>query len=95
MSFLPMILLLLAQEPAPLTGTAVDHEGRPLAGLEIVLAWGQIPDGSVPILGRATTDAQGRYEITAPASGRRPTRGLAPFLSTYRPGSGLVASLTR
>ena len=66
MSFLPMLLLLLAQGPAPLEGTAVDRDGQPLAGVEIVLAWGQVPDGTVPILGRATTDSQGRYEIEAP-----------------------------
>ncbi len=94
MSLLPILLLLLAQEPAPLAGTAVDHEGRPLAGIEIVLARGQAPDGTVPILSRATTDSQGRYQFAAPAFDGRPTGYVAPFLGAYRPGSGLVASVT-
>ncbi len=94
MSFLPMVLLLLAQAPAPLAGTAVDQKGRPLAGIEIVLARGQAPDGTVPILGRATTDSHGRYQIAATTSGGRTTRRGATFLGAYRPGSGLVASVT-
>jgi hypothetical protein len=77
MSFSPMVLLLLAQAAAPLAGTAVDREGRPLAGTEIVLAQGQALDGTVPILGRATTDPQGRHEITAPTFDGRP-RGASP-----------------
>ena len=81
MSFLPMVLVLLAQEPAPLAGTAVDPQGRPVAGLEIVLAWGQAADGTVPTLGRATTDPQGRYAIKAPVLNRRLSQGFAPFLT--------------
>ncbi|QEH35013.1 hypothetical protein OJF2_35580 [Aquisphaera giovannonii] len=94
MTWLPLVLSLLAQEPAPLSGTAVDREGRPVAGVEILLAPSRASDGTVPILGRVTTDAQGRYELPAPAADRGPTRRMAPFLAAYRPGSGLVVSIT-
>jgi hypothetical protein len=50
-----------------LSGTALDRDGRPLAGLEILLAWGQAPDGSVPVLAQTSTDPQGQYEIKARA----------------------------
>ncbi|WP_165223966.1 carboxypeptidase-like regulatory domain-containing protein [Aquisphaera insulae] len=94
MSWLPLVLSLLAQEPAPLSGTAVDREGRPVVGVEIVLSHGPADDGTVPVLSRATTDAQGRYEILPPAADRRPQRRQSWHLSAYRPGSGLVVSVT-
>ena len=88
MSFLPLVLVLLTQEPAPLAGTVVDRRGRPVAGLEIVLAWGQAVDGTVPILDRATTDPQGRYQIKAPVLNRRLAQSLAPFLMPLSAGIG-------
>lgn len=94
MSFVPMLLSLLTQAPAPLSGTAVDREGRPLAGIEIVLAHGQALDGSVPILGRSTTDSRGRYAIAVPAFDQRPAGRVVSYLCAHRPGSGLVASVT-
>ena len=95
MSPLPMILLLLAQSqaPAPLAGTAVDHQG-PMIEAEIVLAQGQAPDGSVPILARATTDIEGHYAIAASSPDWRPSEFTPPCLFSYRPGSGLIASVT-
>src|SRR6185437_3516759 len=94
MSLTPFVAVLLAQALAPLAGTAVDREGRPLAGVEVVLAEGQALDGTVPVLARATTDAQGRYVVPSRTSDRPNTRDR-PFLAAYRPGLGLVVTLTR
>src|SRR4051794_5717167 len=93
MCLAPM-LLLLAQVRAPLSAMAVDDRGRPVVGVEIVLAWDQAIDGTVPILAQATTDAGGRYAIAAPALGRRSSRHAAPYLAAYRAGSGLVVTAT-
>lgn len=93
MSFLPIIALLLAQEPASLAGTVVDRDGRPVAGLEIVLTWDLKPDGTVPILGRATTDAQGRYALAVPRLDWPPLRSSPPALVAYRKGEALLAAI--
>jgi hypothetical protein len=87
-----MVMLLLAQPPATLTGTAIDPQG-PMIEAEVVLAQGPAPDGSVPILARATTDSEGRFSIAAPDPGWRPGRDVWPCLFSYRAGSGLVASV--
>jgi hypothetical protein len=81
---IPALLLLIVQTPAPLSGTAVDRDGRPLAGVEVVLALGQENDGSVPIMARSTTDARGRYDFAVPAS-KNPSAG-SPRRSCRPPG---------
>src|SRR5579884_2645670 len=90
-----VVMLALGQVPSRLSGTAVDPDGRPIAGLELVLAKGIAPDGTVPILGRATTDDQGRYRLDRPAFDRRRELRIAPLIVAYRPGWGLVASVTQ
>jgi hypothetical protein len=94
MSPIPALLLLMAQTPAPLSGTAVDREGRPLAGVEVALVWGQEKDGSVPILARATTDARGRYDLALPPSTRPSSGYVSPFLAASASDFGLVLAVT-
>ena len=59
------------------------------------MAWGQAPDGTVPIVARATTDSRGRYELPAPALAWRPPQRLAPSVCADRVGLGLAACVTR
>ena len=74
----------------------VDPGGKPVAGAEVVLTAGPSPDGSVPILSRTATGADGRFRLDRPD----PVR-LREFLSpgviwAYRPGQGLgVVDLIR
>jgi hypothetical protein len=89
---LSIFALVLGQ--VPLTGTVTDPAGRPLAGVELLLAQGPDPDGAVPVLGRFTTDALGQYQMGAPAPGRRPVGGIAPAVFAFRPGSGLIDAVT-
>jgi hypothetical protein len=87
-------MLMFVVSQVPLTGKVADSAGRPLAGVEILLAQGPDLDGTVPVLGRFTSDAQGRYQLAVPAPGRRPVGGAAPALFAYRPGSGLLDAVT-
>ena len=89
-----LLLLLLGQLPVPLSGTAFDPEGRPLAGVEVVLSRDQAVNGTVPVLARATTDSRGRYGIPAPVFESRPQSTATACLFSYRAGSGLIASAT-
>jgi hypothetical protein len=84
MSPFPVLLLLIAQSPAPFEGTAVDAEGRPVSGLEILLLRGQLRNGSVPILARSSTDAQGRFRLNLPPAGERAPSWFVPSLFAYR-----------
>jgi hypothetical protein len=98
MSSIPFILAvaLLAQDKAPIAGDVVDAQSRPVAAAEVVLTAGPARDGSVPILARTTTGADGRFRLTRPD----PTR-LRDFRSpgviwAHRPGQGLgVVDLIR
>jgi hypothetical protein len=89
-----LLLLLLGQVPVPLSGTVVDREGQPLAGVEVVFSRDQAIDGTVPILGRVTTDSRGRYKVPAPVFESRPQSITDPCLFSYRAGAGLIASVT-
>jgi hypothetical protein len=90
MSIFPALLLLTAASPAPIEGTLADADGRPVSGVEIVLTQGQRRDGTVPILGRATTDAQGHFQLSLPALSERTQSDVYPTLFAYRPGSALT-----
>jgi hypothetical protein len=90
MSIFPVLLLLMAASSAPIEGTLVDADGRPARGVEIVLTQGQRRDGTVPILGRATTDAQGHFQVSLPVLSERIQSDFFPSLFAYRPGSALA-----
>jgi hypothetical protein len=84
-----VLLLLVAAGPAPFEGTVVDAEMKPVAGVEVLLSQGQRRDGTVPVLGEATTNAQGRFQLKAQGLAEPTLNTFLPSLFAYRPGSGL------
>lgn len=79
-----------------IAGTVVSPDDRPVAGIEVVLTAGPAPDGSVPILARATTGADGRFRLGRPDAVRA-REFLSPgVIWAYRPGLGLgIVDLVR
>ncbi len=66
MNFLALVTLaygLLAQPVAPIQGTVVDDQGKPVAGAEIALSPGVARDGSVSIVATTVTDLMGRFRV--------------------------------
>src|SRR4051812_18935043 len=70
-----LLALLLAVAPAPMPadpvipqGVVVDADDKPLAGVEILLSaeGPSEPDGSLPIISRTTSDAEGRFRLAVP-----------------------------
>ena len=59
-----------AQAGKELSGVVVDAQGRPAAGVEVLLSSLHRIGGTNPTLGRTTTDAQGRFRHAVPASSR-------------------------
>ncbi|MBX6311906.1 MAG: hypothetical protein IRY99_03140 [Isosphaeraceae bacterium] len=83
-----------AGESPPLTGTVVDSQGQPLRDVAIYLSCGRAIDGSVPALGRARTDEQGRFRLEVPSL-EQLDRLRAPWdtqgaLWAYQPGKALT-----
>src|SRR5262249_45763772 len=58
-------------------GTVVNDSGQPQEGVPVWLSAGAKGDGTVPALGRTTTDAQGRFRLAIPP--------LPPVRSSYEP----------
>ena len=84
--------LILAQTPAvqPLTGEVVDAHWKPVADVQVVLyspptVYGQ--GDSVEV--RATSDAQGKFNLTVPPLKRIFVNGVQFF--AYRPGMAITA----
>jgi hypothetical protein len=91
----PLIAMVaLSQVWAPLAGKAVDPEGRPVAGVEILVVQNADTDGKVPVLARSVTDASGRYELRAPKAAQTPGNHALPSLCAYRPGMALLTYAT-
>jgi hypothetical protein len=88
------VSLMLAQaEPAgtPIAGVVRDAAGRPAEKAEVVLSGIGYFTGSMPILARGTTDAEGGFRLTIPPDkdGRRSREALT--LWAIRPGSAVAA----
>ena len=83
-----MAAALVGQNNFKITGTVVDAREQPVAGAEVVLSSGVARDGSVPIIGKATTGNAGQFEIDQPLASRRSLM-LEGALWAYKPGFGL------
>src|SRR5262249_17845441 len=77
-----------------LIGTAVDTEKHPMAGVDIMLVRDADIDGRVPVLGRSTTDTDGRFQIEGLRAARNSGSRNNPFLCAYQPGAALVSLMT-
>ncbi len=69
-TMIAIALALLSQDRQPVAGEVVDAQSRPIAGTAVVLMGGPTRDGSVPILGRTTTGADGRFRLERPDAAR-------------------------
>jgi hypothetical protein len=86
-----IVLAVLAQAaPAKteLAGVVVDAQGKPVAGVEVLLSSLHRIDGRNPTLARTTTDAQGRFRHQAPSTDPKYEIWT---LWAYRPGASLAA----
>ncbi len=92
----PIVLAVLAQAPpaAPvkieLAGVVIDAQGRPAAGVEVLLSSLHRIGGKISTLARTTTDAQGRFRHEAPPSEGRPGAIEIWTLWAYRPGASVA-----
>jgi hypothetical protein len=87
-ALLMTVTALLAQNVYQVTGTVVDERGQPVAGAEVVLTWGAQRDGSVPIIGKTSSDATGRFQSDLPGASRR-TFAVEGAIWAHKPGLGL------
>jgi hypothetical protein len=78
-----------------ITGTVVDPDGKPIAGIEIFLSSGMDIDGTVPTLESATSDREGRFRLAIPPRDRLRRLGLFGAVWAYRPGSTLALRSVR
>ena len=86
MFFAALVMMVLAQAPAgsaTLSGRVVDAQGRPAAGIEVLLSGIRRAT-----LVRAKSDRDGRFRIEVPAE-KDPERAFFPVaLWAYAPGRG-------
>jgi hypothetical protein len=86
----------LAGAGPPITGAVVGPDGQPVAGAEVVLTAGPARDGSVPILVRTTTSADGHFHLDRPETSRMRDSLSEGVIWAFRPGRGLgVVDLLR
>ena len=94
MGTLMIAVALLAQPAASVTvtGVVVDPAGKPVSGVEVVLAARRPADELVPTLARTTTDAQGAFRLEL---ARQRLQGIGPIRAiwAYRPGRLVAAEL--
>jgi protocatechuate 3,4-dioxygenase beta subunit len=82
-------LLLQSADSVTVPGVVVDPAGQPVPDVEVVLAARKLPEGSVPTLARATTDARGGFRLEV---ARQRLQGVGPIrvIWAYRPGRTIV-----
>jgi hypothetical protein len=83
-SVVAVALLAQAPDSVLISGVVIDSAGKPLAGVQVLLA-GRRPDGAVPTLARTTTDEHGAFHLEIAASQAR-EYVLPPVIWAYRPG---------
>ena len=88
-----LVMMALAQAPAgsaTLSGQVVDAEGRPAAGIDVLLSGMGSGSWGLPVLSQAKSDRDGKFRIDAPAEKdpRRPHFLLAVW--AYAPKTGLA-----
>jgi hypothetical protein len=95
--FVTSIVLAVLVQAAPdarakteLAGVVVDTQGKPVAGVEVLLSSLHRIGGRNPTLARTTTDAQGRFRHEAPAEGREGAIEIWT-LWAHRPGASIAA----
>ena len=78
-------------DDAAIDGVVVDAEERPVEGASVLLSCGVMADGSVPVLARATADAEGRFRMAFPKSEVLRLMSWGSLtLWAYRPGSAFA-----
>jgi len=98
MFFAALVMMALAQAPAgsaTLSGQVVDAQGRPAAGIEVLLSVLGRATWERSVLARAKSDRDGRFRIDVPAE-KDPERAFFPVaLWAYAPGAGPVGQMFR
>lgn len=85
----------IADEPA-VSGVVVDAEDKPIEGASVLLSCGVMPDGSVPVLARAMSDASGRFQLKWPAMGAmQAAEGYSVILWAVRDGLLAIRGLQK
>lgn len=86
--------------PSTLHGIVADAEGRPLSKATIAIMPAPDPDVVPAILARATTDGEGRFEVSPLPAGRyvvqaggRGLFGIDTFIASSEPGASKVLRL--
>jgi hypothetical protein len=77
--------------PVPITGTVVDADRQPAAGVGVYYSTREAGNAWGGVVAQTVTDAQGRFRLEVPAPAARRNFLPACALWAYRPGS-LVAS---
>lgn len=94
-----LTLLMQAAPPAQagqeLTGTVVDAQGQPAAGVAVFLSSLDRVDGENPTLGRTMSDATGRFRLAIPAGGQKGAGIRFPTVWADRPGATLDVAAVR
>ncbi len=95
-----VLAVLMQAEPAAqagreLTGVVVDAQGRPAAGVAVLLSSLDRVDGENPTLGRTTSDPQGRFRLAIPAAGEKGAGIAFPTVWADRPGTSIGVALLR
>ncbi len=92
MFLVPLVWIMLAQAPTtPLTGLVVDAEGKPVAGVDLVLVG--LPSQETPTLARGQSGEEGRFTLERPtdlAGEHHPQR--APILWAVKSGYRLAVT---
>jgi hypothetical protein len=79
--------------PRPLASVVVDATGRPAAGAEVWLLFGDSPLGNVDVYDHATADDRGQFRVTIPGRWFDTARTVYHHVAlvAYKPGHRLAA----
>ncbi|MGC8641920.1 MAG: carboxypeptidase-like regulatory domain-containing protein [Isosphaeraceae bacterium] len=83
------ILAALVTAQAPLTGSVVDAQGKPVPGAEVALSAGMTREGTVPSIAETRTDEAGRFSFSREKLRSRPQIRSLGAIWAHKPGLGL------
>ena len=82
-----VVMALLQGATTPLTGTVVDHDGKPVVGAELVLT--SPKPGESPVVAHGKSGVGGRFHLDRPSGLAATDRYLVPTLWAIAPGRGV------
>ncbi len=96
MTLATLVLVVVAQAPASqgaISGRVVDMQGRPAAGIEVMLSGRGGRAASRPVLVRTKSDPDGRFQISLPVPKDSDRANFGQAVWAYDPKAGLAGQM--